>query len=278
MSVKELKSIDITSFTVISAGIATLTSILISLLIVIGLSVSVPNSFGIMVLIIPTIVCGILISSIFLYFSEGYLYNLIAKKITLKFDIEDGTVNKISTKETALIVLLITLIISIVVYLAFSLILPLFLSSIITIFMYAYLNDIAAIFYQLMIVVASPLFIIIAIIAGAIITSVFALLGSYIFNILGDSERGIKVKLSKENNLTVLDSIDPLSFAISIGAIGLILNIILGIILIISGYEMLYALTNILTIFISIFIGCLLIAAFYNFLAPRIGKLKFELE
>ena len=279
MATKELKSIDIASFTIISTGIATLISILISIIIVGIFAASVPNSIGVMMYIIPTIVFGTLICSIFLYFSQGYLYNVLSKKLGfIKLDIEGDYIKKVSAKEIGLIFGAITLILILVVYLALSLIIPLFISSFMTILMYASQTDIAAAVYQLMFVISNPTSIAVGIIGSTIIVSVFTLLGAYIYNILANSERGILVKLSQEDNFMQLDSITPINFAIAMGAISLILNIIIAIILIISGVQIFNALIDVLLGFAIVFIEALIIAVFYNFLAPKIGKLKVELE
>jgi hypothetical protein len=279
MAIKELKSVDISSYTVISTGIATLTSIILSIIIVGLLAISVPNSLGTMIYIIPTIVFGTMICTIFFAFSEAYLYNVLSKRFSpIKFDIEENCIKKISTKETALIVTMITAIITIVVYLALSMIVPLFLSSLITILMYASQTAVATAIYQAMIYISSPLVIAIGLISTIIIMFIFTLLGTYIYNLLGDSDRGILVELKTEDKLTQLESIKPLNFGIAIGAITLILNIILGLIMIISGSNMFGTLSTVLGSFFIAFIEALLIAAFYNFLAPKIGKLKVELE
>lgn len=132
--------------------------------------------------------------------------------------------------------------------------------------------------YQTMMLISNPITIAIGIIGSVIIVSVFTLLGIYIYNILASSDREILVKLSKENNLTQLDSITPLNFAIAMGAISLILNIILAAILVISGVPLFNALVDVLIGFVSAFITAMLIALSYNFLAPKLGKLKVELE
>lgn len=279
MTIKELKSVDIPSYTIISTGIATLISIVLSIITVGLLAISVPNSLGTMIYIIPTIVFGTMICSIFFTFSEAYLYNVLSKRFSpIKLDIEENCIKKISTKETALIVTMITAIITIVVYLALAMIVPLILSSLITILMYASQTAVATAVYQAMVFISSPLVIGIGLISTILIMFIFTLLGTYIYNILGDSNRGILVELKTEDKLTQLESIKPLNFGIAIGAITLILNIIIGLIMIISGSNMFGTLSSVLASFFMAFIEALLIAAFYNFLAPKIGKLKVELE
>ena len=278
MATKELKSIDLSSYTIISTGVATLISILIAIIIIVAFAVSVPNSMGVMIYIFPTIVFGTMISNIFVNFSTGYLYNVLSKRLGfIKFNIEEDSIKSISAKETGLLVGFITLIMILVIYLATSLILPLIISSFMTLLMYSAQTGIATAMYQTMMLISNPITIAIGIIGSVIIVSVFTLLGIYIYNILASSDREIVVKLSKENNLTQLDSITPLNFAIAMGAISLILNIILAAILVISGVPLFNALVDVLIGFVSAFITAMLIALSYNFLAPKLGKLKLEL-
>ncbi|WP_296865853.1 hypothetical protein [uncultured Methanobrevibacter sp.] len=279
MAEKKLTSIDIESYTVISTGINVLLSIIMSIIIVGLFAVAVPNSIGVMAYLIPTIIFGTMISNIFLAFTEGYLYNILSSKFGfIKLDIDEEYIKKISTRETALIVGCISLIITLIIYLAFSLIIPLFLSSLMTILMYGSQTNLAAALYQIMFLISNPLFIAIGILGSVIIVTVFTLLATYIYNILASSERGILVKLTTEDKFTQLESITPFNFAIAIGAICLILNIILGIILVISGVPIFNALVDILMSFVTGFISSYIIAVFYNFLAPKLGKLKVELN
>lgn len=279
MAIKELKSIDLSSYTIISTGVATLISIVIAIIIVGLFAVSVPNSFGVMIYIFPTIVFGTMISNIFVNFSTGYLYNVLSKRLGfIKFDIEEDSIKSISAKETGLLVGFITLIMILVMYLATSLILPLILSSFMTLLMYSAQTGIATVMYQTMMLISNPMTIAVGILGSVIIVSVFTLLGVYIYNILASSNREILVKLSEKNNLTQLDSITPLNFAIAIGAISLILNIIIAAILVISSVPIFNALVDVLIGFVCAFIATMLIALSYNFLAPKLGKLKVELE
>lgn len=279
MAVKELKSIDISSFTIISTGIAVLFAIIISILITISIGSLVPNSFATIAYLIPTIVFGTIISCIFTFFSVSYLYNVLSKRFNpIKLDIEENYIKKVSSKETGLIAGFIVLIMVLVVYFAFSLLVPMFLSSLITIMMYGSQMNAATLAYQLLFLTSDPTFVAVGIIGSVIIISVFILLATYIYNILADSDRGIIVELTKEDKLTQLESLTPVNFGIAIGAISLILNIIVGLILVISGTPIFSALVSILLSFVIAFLEAVLIAIFYNFLGPRIGKLKVELE
>ena len=279
MSVKQLKSVDISSYTIIATGISVLASVILAIIMVVGIGVLVPNSFAIIGYLIPTIIFGAMICSIFIYFSESYLYNILTVKLKgISFDIDDeGCIKSISTTQTAVVVAIISLILSIVVYLALSFLLPIILSSVIQTLMFTGQSAVAYSLYQILIVASNPVTIAIGIIGFFIINFVFTLLGTYIYNILGSSERGVKVTLSKVDNLTILESIDSVSLGVASGTIALILNIIVGVIMIISGYEVFNALTTILGGFAGVFIGTILLAIFYNLLAPRLGKLKIEL-
>lgn len=278
MTVKEIKSVDVASFTAALTGVSSLISLIIGVILVGAVSVIVPNSFGAVIYLLPGIVFSTMICGIFIYFSEAYLYNILSKKLgTIKLDIDENTILKISTKETALFAGISTTIILLVVYLAFAIIIPLVLTSLITVLMYASQVAVATIVYQAIILISNPTYIAAGIISTLIITTVFTLLGTYIYNFLGDSERGVKVALSDEGEFTLLDSIDTLSFGIAIGAVCLILSIVLGLIMIISGYDIFTTLSEVLGSFVSGFIEAVIFAAAYNFLAGKIGKIKAKL-
>ena len=123
-----------------------------------------------------------------------------------------------------------------------------------------------------------------------IISFVFVLIGAYIYNILGTNGRGIILNLSEENGLTAIDSINPMKLAIAFAIISGILSLIFAIIMVFSGAAITTAtitakicsfplifLTILETILLYPFIEAYLIAVFYNFLAPKLGKLKIEL-
>jgi hypothetical protein len=103
------------------------------------------------------------------------------------------------------------------------------------------------------------------------------LLGTYIYNFLGKSGRGAIINLSNENGLTAIDSIDGLKLAIAFAIISGVLSLIFAIIMLFSGIPMTTAIGNVLGGFVGGFIEAYLVAIFYNFLAPKIGKLKIEL-
>lgn len=280
MSMKELISVDVTSFTVISTGIATLFALIFAILLAVAILLTVPNSFSVVVFITTTIVFGTMVSSVFLYFSEGYLYNVLSKRIRcISLDIdESGYIKKISPMGTALITGAIAFTMLVILYFAFALVLPLLLNSFISILMYAGQYIIAYMLYQYIFLLSSPMIVLIGIILITIITSLITVISVYIYNLLAGSERGIIVDLSKEDKYFVLDKIEYKNFAIAIATISLVLNLIIGVLQVISGSPLFSTLVSIFIGFFATFIEALILAACYNFLAPRIGKLRFELE
>ena len=279
MSMKEITSIDVTSFTVISTGVATLVALLLAIILDVVILLSIPNSAPILIFFSTTIVFGTMVCNIFLSFSEGYLYNLFSKKlkcISLDID-ESGYIKKISPAGTALISAAITFSILVIVYFAFVLIIPSLLSTLASIFYYTGNQAMFTLFYTLIIMVSNPLTVLIGIIATTIIVLLLALIATYIYNLLANSDRGIIVNISKEEKYFAVDKIEYTNFAISIATIMLVINIISGIMSIIAGSPIFSTLVSILIGFVISLIEALIIAAFYNYLAPKIGKFRFEL-
>ena len=131
--------------------------------------------------------------------------------------------------------------------------------------------------YQFMLVLSQPIVIAMIIFGTFIISFVFILLGCYIYNILANSGRGIIVNLSKENGYTAIDSVNVKRFSIVFGIIGGILSL-LSLVISMGGSGNITALIiNIIIGFIVAFASGALTAIFYNFLAPKLGKLKLEL-
>ena len=274
--IKTLKSIDITSYTTITTGIGVLFSILLSILLIIGIGIASSENIGIVAYIIPTIIVGTLMCSIYHRFMEGYLYNLLTKKLNpITFELKDGKeITKISTVPTALIVAIISTIFTILLLAIGIFVIPLILSAIIQILMFSELTVIAYLLYQVSMILMHPVVIGMIIIGSFIVTFVFTLIATYIYNFIGSKGRGVIIDLS---NNTTLNSIEPVSLIIALTAVSLIFNIILAIITLISGGDATQALGNIIGGLISGVVGGGLIAIFYNFLAPKLGELKVEL-
>ena len=276
--IKELRSIELASFTTISSGIAVFFSIIVAILISILIALLIPEGSSIIPYLIPTVIVGSFMITVYTSFTEGLFYNLLAKKLkTIAVAINDGEIVKISTTETATMVAIILTIQMILLYLVSMLILPLMLSTAMQTLMYSGQQILAYNIYQILLVISQPVTIAIFIFSNFIISFVFVLLGTYIYNILAKNGRGIVLKLGCENGLTVIESVDGLKLAIVFAIISGILNLILGIIMVVSGAPITTAVSNILGSFVGGFIISYLIAIFYNYLSGKLGKLKIEL-
>lgn len=278
-NVKELKSIELASFTTMMTGISVLFSIIAAVIFAIFMGATVPNGLGMVIYLIPTIIVGTFMYTIYNSFCEGLLYNLLGKKLkTVAMIISDkGEIAKISTTETATMAAIILTIQVILLYLVSVFILPIFLTSLMQTLMYAGQSAVAYSIYQLLMFISQPATIGISIFGTFIITFVFVLLGTYIYNLVANSGRAIVLKISEENGLTVIESVDALKIAIMFAIICGVLSIITGIISLISGANFLSFIGSVIGGFAGGFIEFYLFARFYNFLAPKIGNIKLEL-
>jgi len=278
VSIKELKSIDLSSYTIIMCGISVLFSIIAAILLTIVIGIATPANIGTSIYLIPTIIIGTFMISIYRYFSEGLFYNLLAKKFnTIKLTFEKNELVKVSTTETAAVLAIIALIQSLIIYLATVFMLPLVLNATVQTLMFAGQQGAAYTIYQMLALYNQPVTIALILFGSFIITFVFILLATYIYNILGTNGRGAIVNLSKENEFTVIDSIDPLKLGIAFAIISFVLNIVIGLIMMITGMPIVNAIGNMVSGLISGFVFAAIFAAFYNFLSPKLGKLKLEL-
>ena len=276
---KELKSLDLASYTIISTAIAVLFSIISSIVIVIAIGVSSPQAMGGVIFIIPTIIVGALMYTIYNAFCQGYLYNLLTQKLnSIKIAFKDDKeIIKVSTVETAIVISMIITIQVILVYLVSVFLFPLLLNSLIQTLMYSGQQLMAYSVYQFMMLLSQPFTIAMIIFGTFIISFVFVLLGCYIYNILASSGRGAIVNLSNEDDMTAIDSIDVLKLAIVFAVVGGVLNLILALITLVSGGNIMTLVINVIVGFVGAFVNGALMAIFYNFLAPKLGKLKLEL-
>ncbi|MBQ6512181.1 hypothetical protein [Methanobrevibacter sp.] len=278
ISVKELQEIDLTSYTIIFTAISVLFAVIFSIVITLLFGILAPGNIGIALYLIPTLVVGAFMIGIYRYFSEGLFFNLLAKKLkNIKIALNDGEIVKISPTETATILATIATIQAILLYLISVIILPLMINTAIQTFMLSGQQLIAMELYQIMMIISQPMTIIMFIFGTFIITFISILIGAYIYNILASKGRGVELELSEENGMTVIESIDMMKFAIAAAIIGGILNLIFGIIMLISGGNIVTLISNVITGFVGGFISAALIAIFYNFLAPKLGKLKIKL-
>ena len=279
VSVKELRSIELSSYTIIATAIAVLFSIISSIIMTIAIGITSPNALGVSIYLISTLVVGTLMYTTYNTFCQGFLYNTLGKKlniIQIAFK-DEKEIIKISPATTAIIVSMILTIQMILLYLASVFIFPLLINAVIQTLMLSGQQILAYGLYQFMLVLSQPIVIAMIIFGTFIISFVFILLGCYIYNILANSGRGIIVNLSKENGYTAIDSVNVKRFSIVFGIIGGILSL-LSLVISMGGIGNITALIiNIIIGFIVAFASGALTAIFYNFLAPKLGKLKLEL-
>lgn len=278
LSVKELRSVELSSYTIIATAIAVLFSIIFSIVLVIGMGIISPQAIGGSIYLVSTIIVGTLMYTTYNAFCQGFLYNVLAKRMNaLRIAFKDEKeVIKVSTTQTAIILSMIITIQLILLYLMSVFLLPLLLSSIMQTLMYSGQSTLAYSIYQILMIMSQPITIVMIVFGTFIISFIFILLGCYIYNILANAGRGAIVNLSKEGSFTAIDSIDVLKFAIAFAVVIGVLNLILSIITLTSG-NIASAVGSIVGGFIGAFIEGALLAIFYNFLAPKLGKLKLEL-
>ena len=177
-SIKELKSIDLGSFTVNLTGISVLFAILTSIVITLAFGIMNAKNIYLAIYIIPTIVVGSMMVTVYYAFSNGFLYNALAKKFNpIKFTFKDEKeLVKISTTETAIMTSTIATIQVILLYLATILVLPLVLNTVVQTLLFSGQQMVAFMIYQYMLLLSQPTTIAIIIFGTFIMTFVFVFL------------------------------------------------------------------------------------------------------
>lgn len=276
--IKEIKSIELASFTTTLTAVSVIFSVIIAIILGIAVAALVPSGGSVAIYLIPTIIVGTFMYGIYNIFCEGLLYNLLSKKMkTIAIQIKDNEISKISTTETAIMFSIIVTIQAILVYLVSVLVLPLFLSTVMQTLMFSGQQTIAYSIYQVLVLISQPATVALTIFGTFIITFVFTLIGCYIYNFLASSGRGVIVNLSKEDKFISIDSIDSLRLALAGGVVYGVLSLISAIINIVSGADIMGAVTSFFAGLIIGFVGGLLFAVFYNFISKKVGKIKLEL-
>ena len=181
--VKILKSIDITSYTIMGTGIGVLFSVLFSIILLIAIGILNAQSIGVVAYIIPTIIVGTIMCSIYNRFAEGYLYNWLTKRMNpITFELNDEKeITKISTVPTALIASIITTILVILLCAITIFIAPIIISAIVQTLMFSGQTVMAFALYQVAAMIMQPSFIALSIIGSLFITIVFTLIATYIY-------------------------------------------------------------------------------------------------
>ncbi|MDO5847993.1 MAG: hypothetical protein Q4P18_00455 [Methanobrevibacter sp.] len=274
-SIKTLKSLDISSVTIMVTAISIVFAIIFSIILLIAFGIISSAYVGIMAVIVPTVICGTIIVSIYHTFIESFLYNLIAKKTAIVFAFEeDGSISKISTTSTAIICAIIVTVLLIIEYLVGIVLIPLLLSSAVQTLMLSGQSQMAFTLYQMIMMISNPTFSI-GIIVGAFIgTFIYILIGTYVYNYIAGKGYPIEVRI-KDNN--TLESIDIKSFATAIAIISAVLGLISGLLSLASGGNILSIIISVIVEFILGFIIATIIGLLYNKLGPNVGKIKFEL-
>ena len=83
VSVKELRSIELSSYTIIATAIAVLFSIISSIIMTIAIGITSPNALGVSIYLISTLVVGTLMYTTYNTFCQGFLYNTLGKKLNI---------------------------------------------------------------------------------------------------------------------------------------------------------------------------------------------------
>jgi hypothetical protein len=190
---------------------------------------------------------------------------------------EENRIVRVSPNETATMAAIILTIQVLLIYLVSVFLLPLLLNSTIQTLMFAGQDALAYSLYQFLMLINQPLTIILFIFGTFVISFVFILIGTYVYNFIASKGRAVIVELSKENEMTCIDSIDMMSFAVAAAIISAILSLIFAAIMALSGGNIASLLGNVVSSILTGFVETALLAIFYNFLAPKIGKLKLEL-
>jgi hypothetical protein len=178
---------------------------------------------------------------------------------------------------TAILSATISTIITVIVYLASIFGIIMLSSGILQTLLYAGQLEVAMTFYQFMSIYSNPITAIILILMVFISVFIATAISLWIYNILSEKIGPIQVKLSQEGNMTSFDYVNPKNIAIISALIGLIVNIIFGIITALISGNYLSIFINGVSGFISGFIVMALIAIFYNSLSKKVGTLKIEL-
>lgn len=278
---KELSSLELSSLTTIGMGVNVLISIIVAIIaFVVILIAGGANGLTTGLLLIPMIVFATILYSILHFFGRGYLYNLLVTRLNcIDFDIDDGEITSINPLSTSLVYGIICLICFVIVYTIAYLIVPGFASSVLQTLMSTGQMQLALIVYNLLVLMLSPQFFIICVFLSFILPFIFLCLALYVYNAISPKIGGIRVELKDDGNYTVLEHVDPKSVAIIVSICALVISIIVSVVMIIFNQRMVVSgIYNIIGTFVGVFIQMFLISYFYNYLAPKMGKLKLVLE
>lgn len=274
-SLKRLKSIDISSVTIMVTAIFSILAIIISIVGLIALGIVSIDYLGVMWILAPTLICGTIIVCVYRNFIQGVIYNLLSKKTSIMLNIEeDGTISKISTTSTAIVISIIATIMLLIELAVGYLLIQLILSSAIQTLMMAGQQTVAYSLYSILMIISQPTSIISAVAGTFIITFIYVLLGTYIYNFVASKGYGAELEIANDSTLK---SIDIKSFSTAIAAISLILGLITGVVNAITSGDYFSIVIFTVMCFILGYVASAIISFLYNKLAPKIGEIKFKL-
>ncbi|OWT33491.1 hypothetical protein BGI41_02085 [Methanobrevibacter sp. 87.7] len=278
---KNIKQIELSSFTTMGMSIYALLSVILAvLLFIVIFAMTGGKVASIALILIPVIVFGTILHSIVHFFGRGLLYNVFVKKLNaINFSIEDNEVKEIKPLPIALVLALISLVCFIIVYTLIAVFVPTMISSFLQLLMMSGQMGIAMILYNVVMLMLSPRIIISLIIASFVFPFLFVLIGAYCYNYIAPSVGGIGVELEDDGDLTLIKSFNPTKTALIMAIIVTILSVIVSVIMLIVNQDLgMSAVYNIISAFVLNFVGVFLATYFYNYLAPRIGEVKLNLE
>ncbi|KZX14778.1 hypothetical protein MBCUT_19060 [Methanobrevibacter cuticularis] len=276
---KKLKSIDLSSITIIGTSINFIWAIIIAIIFL--ASMSIFGGFNpSLIMIALGIIFGVLVISIPKYFGISCLYNYFITKLRdVEFEIiEMKKVTKISIVPFSFIAAVIALILAIIVYPIIVIGTPAIVIQLIQLLIsQASTQAIGFILYQLLLTIYNPLMIV-YVVLGAF---VFTLVGSAVFNVVIPRIGGLKVDLSSNGEMTTINSFTPLNAGIIAGIMSLIFGLITGLIISVLSGSLPAALSLIAILVVGGFIIGLIwgavSSALYNFFAKKTGGIKVKL-
>lgn len=277
-NLKNLKSIDLSSMTVIGTSINFIWSIIFAIVLIIGLS-SFIGRFDVSFVIIGIgILFGTIILSIAQYFGISFLYNFFINKMkNIKINIPGmDKITEISLVSSSLMVAVISLIVSIIIYPLIFLVLS-FFSLLYPLLQVLSLQGWAWLVFPISLTF-SPMFIIYVSIIGLVFTAI----GVSIFNKISPKIGGLKLSLSQDGNMTKINSFDPKTAGILTGIICLVFGLIYGLIFSILTGNLPADLILIVILAIEGLVGGFIYGALssvlYNFFSKKFNPVKLELE
>ncbi len=276
-----IKSIDIASTTVVGTAISAVIAIILSVIFFVMTGIS--GGFGVasqMLVLVCFMIFGTIILSVYHIFAKTFLYNTLVTKLeSIQISLfENKEIKKISVKSTSIMLTVIDTIMFIVYYLVGMFLLQVLFSVLYTIILMLTGNMILAyLLYNIIALMTDPLYIIVFIVLFAVVSIIKNLIYTFSYNLITEKVYGVLLKLSKDGDMTVIDSVNPINTGLVLGIVGLIFGIITGIIGLFATFNFVNFITSLIGGFVGTFICVVIVCYLYNVLAPKLGKIKVEL-